>query len=122
MFGKLNWKKYKLPAVSLIDEIIFKYHLDKQFEFNRISIRNQKTRWGSCSSKNNLNFNFRIVFLPKHLAEYLVIHEFCHLKEMNHSKDFWKLVKTFDPMYKRHQKEIRKYIVFKNRVRPIKLP
>ncbi len=118
---KLNFDSHRKNALDLINYIVKKNNLDSHFNYNRISVRNQKTRWGSCSSKGNLNFNFRIVFLPDELAEYLVIHEFCHLKEMNHSHRYWKLVSSFDIDYKKHQIEMKKYIVFKSRIKPIKL-
>jgi len=75
---------------------------------NRIAIRNTKSRWGSCSTKGNLNFNYRIVFLPPKLADYLIVHELCHLKEFNHSKRFWDLVARAVPDYKKLQKELKK--------------
>jgi predicted metal-dependent hydrolase len=80
-----------------------------KFRFNKIFIKNQKTRWGSCSNKKNLNFNYKIVFLPDHLIEYLVVHELCHLKEMNHGKKFWRLVEQMIPHYIDAQKELRNF-------------
>ncbi len=86
-------------------------HLNKMynFEFNKIAIKKQSTKWGSCSSKKNLNFNYKIVFLPSHLADYVVVHELCHLKEMNHSVDFWDLVGKSIPEYREYRRELKKF-------------
>jgi hypothetical protein len=70
-----------------------------KFSFNKISIRNSRSRWGSCSSRGTLCFNYKIIFLPEHLADYLVAHELCHLKERNHGKSFWALVAESVPDY-----------------------
>lgn len=78
------------------------------FEYNNVFIRDQKTRWGSCSAKKNLNFNYKIATLPMHLADYLVVHELCHLGEFNHSSAFWNLVVQTIPDYKVARNELKK--------------
>lgn len=75
--------------------------------FGRIFIRDQKTRWGSCSSRGNLNFNWRIAMLPPALADYVVVHELCHLIEFNHSPKFWALVGRAVPEYKQLRRHLR---------------
>ena len=71
--------------------------------YNRITIREQKTRWGSCSSAGNLNFNWRLVLMPPEILDYVVVHELCHLKEMSHSKAFWDEVGKVMPDYEMHK-------------------
>lgn len=78
-------------------------------KFGRIAIREQKTRWGSCSSKKNLNFNWKLILTPVFLQEYVVVHELAHLKEMNHSKAFWKEVEKIIPDYKNRVKWQKEY-------------
>ena len=81
-------------------------HYDQCFSksINNITIKEQKKRWGSCSSKGNLNFNWRLSMAPKAVCEYVVIHEMCHLVHMDHSKAYWKVVEQLDPNYKKHRK------------------
>lgn len=76
------------------------------FSFNRVAIRNQRTCWGSCSEHGNLNFSYKLLFLPQHLADYVIVHELCHLKELNHSKRFWDLVAYTHPDYKTLRSEL----------------
>ncbi len=68
--------------------------------WNRVAIRNQRRCWGSCSANKNLNFNYKILFLPPHLADYIIVHELCHLTHLHHGKDFWDLVGEQVPNYK----------------------
>lgn len=68
--------------------------------YGRITIRNQKTRWGSCSSKGNLNFNCLLMLTPDEIIDYVIVHELCHRIEMNHSKAFWNEVEKILPNYK----------------------
>lgn len=72
--------------------------------YGRISIREQKTRWGSCSSAGNLNFNWRLIFAPEEVVDYIVVHELAHRREMNHSQAFYQIVASVLPDYKKQQK------------------
>jgi hypothetical protein len=75
----------------------------------RISIRSQKTRWGSCSHKGTISLNWRLIQTPPEVSDYILIHELMHLLEMNHSKRFWKKVQNACPDYKNHELWIRKF-------------
>lgn len=80
-----------------------------QVSYGRICIRHQKTRWGSCSSKGNLNFNCMLMAMPKEIQDYVIVHELCHRKEMNHSEEFWKEVEAVLPDYRVRKKWLRDY-------------
>lgn len=75
--------------------------------WNRVAIRNQRRCWGSCSANKNLNFNYKILFLPPHLADYIIVHELCHLTHLHHGKAFWDLVAEQIPDYRTALLELR---------------
>ncbi len=104
-----DYKENKQKAYEIIWNKVLHYNKFYKYNIGKIYIRNQKTRWGSCSGKRNLNFNYKIVFLPEVLQDYIVVHEICHLKEMNHSARFWSLVAVQIPNYKQQILEIKKY-------------
>ncbi|NLA39406.1 MAG: M48 family metallopeptidase [Methanomicrobiales archaeon] len=81
----------------------------------RITVRRQRTRWGSCSSAGNLSFNLRVVALPDPLREYIIVHEAAHLQERNHSARFWQLVSDHYPDYRAAKTELQRYWVILER-------
>lgn len=103
----INW--YKKEAREIITNELQYFSPQIGVNYNRVFIKSQKSRWGSCSSRMNLNFNWKIILTKPELLRYLVIHELCHLKEMNHSKKFWNLVKKFDGNFMNHRKELQRY-------------
>ncbi|RAK04152.1 hypothetical protein C8C77_13910 [Halanaerobium saccharolyticum] len=101
----IGW--YRSQARIKINELIniHKKYLD--VEPNKIVIKKQKKRWGSCSSKKNLNFNWKIIMAPLKVIEYLVVHELVHLIHPNHSKDFWQTVAKIIPDYEKKKEWLR---------------
>lgn len=91
-------------ALSVIPDKVKYYAEIMGVTYGRITIRNQKTRWGSCSSKGNLNFNCLLMLMPDRVLDYVVVHELCHLRQMNHSKKFWKEVERYMPDYPNYKK------------------
>ncbi len=71
--------------------------------YGRVSIRDQKTRWGSCSGKGNLNFNWRLLMMPEDIMDYVIVHELAHRREMNHSPRFWQIVENYIPDYQKRR-------------------
>lgn len=97
----------KEAARTLIAERIVHFNQHYQARVGRIAIKNLKSRWGSCSRKGNLNFNYKLVFMDPDLRDYIVVHELCHLKEFNHSPKFWARVAETIPDYKERIKRLR---------------
>ncbi len=114
---KRDYKKNKELARALVHQKlahfagVYKSRHSIELTYKRVSIKNTKSRWGSCSSKGNLNFNYKIIFLPEPLVDYLIVHELCHLKEMNHKAEFWNLV----------SKEINDWNIKRNSLRKLKI-
>lgn len=104
-----DFKNNKEKARQLVKAKLAQFNQSLNYKYNRVAIRNQKTRWGSCSQHKNLNFNYQIFYLPEALANYLIVHELCHLQEMNHSPRYWSLVAELVPDYKKRRKELKKY-------------
>ena len=77
----------------------------------KVSFRKAKTRWGSCSSVNNISLNIALTALPQTLSDYIIIHELAHIKHKNHSKDFWNLVEKYYPNYIEARKELKNYSI-----------
>jgi predicted metal-dependent hydrolase len=99
-------KEYAQIFVNRKIEKINKYY---KFKINRVSIKNQKSQWGSCSAKGNLNFTYKVVLLPERLAEYVIAHEICHIQEFSHSKAFWTLLGESVPNCRELDKELKRY-------------
>jgi predicted metal-dependent hydrolase len=100
--------KHKEAARIVINERLAYFAPLCGVTYKRVSIRNQKRRWGSCSSLGNLNFSYRVAALPPELRDYVIVHELCHLRELNHSKAFWALVEEVLPDYKERDLALRK--------------
>ncbi|MDO8582032.1 MAG: M48 family metallopeptidase [bacterium] len=102
-----DFRENKERARAIVLARLAHFNQFYNYTIGSVLIRNQKSRWGSCSAKGNLNFNYKIVFLPEPLADYLIVHELCHLAEMNHSKRFWALVSQKIPEHKTLRRQMK---------------
>lgn len=101
---KITFEQVKELADQAVEYIPkrVKYYAEKEnFVYNKITIKNLVSRWGSCSTKGNLNFNCLLMLTPDYVIDYIVVHELCHLREMNHSEKFWAEVEKIIPDYQR---------------------
>ena len=108
--GRRAYLKRKEEARSFITERVQHWNREYGFTYNRIAIKNTKRLWGSCSRKGNLNFSYALLFLPRELADYVVVHELCHLMEHNHGPRFWALVGKVLPDFVARRRELRRYL------------
>lgn len=100
-----KWLKHKAKQhlVAELDKIC----RITQLSYTAVSIRDTHTRWGSCSAKKRISLNYKLLFLPPDLVEYVLIHELCHTIHLNHSKHFWQLVENFSPGYQEARKKLK---------------
>lgn len=92
----LKHREYARAVITARVEYFAQQH---NFTYGRIAIKNQRRCWGSCSAKQNLNFNYRLVFLPPEIIDYVVVHELCHLRHFHHRAEFWAEVEAILPNY-----------------------
>ncbi len=99
---------HKELARSLIHARLEALARQHDFSYKRVAIRDTKRSWGSCSSNGNLNFSYKLLFLPPCLRDYIIIHELCHLRELNHSQAFWDQVEQILPAYRELKHDLRR--------------
>ncbi len=104
-----EYKRFKKAALAIVRERIDRYAPIYGVHPIGLSIRNQKSRWGSCSRKGALSFHYRIALVPRPLADYLVVHELCHIRSFDHSPRFWQLVEKTIPDYRRIRKLLTRF-------------
>lgn len=100
-------KRYRKAARERFEIRTAHYHQITGGHYTSITVRDQKSRWGSCSTSGTLSFNYRLIFAPPIVLDYVVVHELCHLTHMNHSKDFWNMVRSVMPDYQIHRQWLR---------------
>jgi predicted metal-dependent hydrolase len=102
-----SYRLNKKRAAILINNRLEYLNQFYKFKYHNVSVRRQRTRWGSCSKAGNLSFNYRLVFLQPDEVDYIIVHELCHLKEFNHSAKFWALVAQMVPDYYNLRKRLK---------------
>lgn len=109
--GRKEYMANREAARALVHERLEYWNSFYKFHYSRVAIKNTKSLWGSCSRKGNLNFSYKLLFLPRELVDYVIVHELCHLREHNHGKGFWRLVAQTQPDYLRLRRLLRTYVL-----------
>ncbi len=107
--SRIDFIRNKSAALKIARQKLAHFNQFYGFKWGRVSIKNQKTRWGSCSRQGNINFNYKIALLPEKFVDYIIVHELCHLREMNHSRKFWELVAKTVPDFKKIKSSLKNY-------------
>lgn len=102
-----SWLKNR--AVEYITKRVYELSEQMELPFAGLAFKQQKTRWGSCSSQKNLNFNWKLIHAPREVIDYVIVHELAHTREMNHGRNFWDLVARFDPDHAIHRRWLQRY-------------
>lgn len=108
--SRRQYTKHREAARALVHARLAHYNQLYGYRYKKVFIRNTRSRWGSCSSKGNLNFNYRVALLPPELADYIIVHELCHLAEFNHGPQFWALVARVMPAHRALRKALRQVL------------
>ena len=106
--NRRQYLKVREDARRLVHARLAHYQPHYGVALRKVFIKNHKSRWGSCSQRGNLNFNYKILYLPPELQDYIIVHELCHLVEFNHSPAFWALVEQSSPKAKALRSELRR--------------
>lgn len=104
----LTEQLYRRSTKHIVEETLLLLRHFAPRQINAIRYKKMRSRWGSASGQNNLNFNIDLAKLPLPVQQYIAIHEYCHLFEMNHSPKFWARVAQFDPLYREHRRQLRR--------------
>jgi predicted metal-dependent hydrolase len=105
--GRRDFMLHKEESLRILSQRTQELNQAYHFSYTKIVVRNQKTRWGSCSRHGVINFNYRLASMPDEVRDYVIVHELCHLKQFNHSQNFWDLVKQTMPNYKEIKKKLK---------------
>jgi len=114
---KRHYTKYREAARAVVHARLVHYNRVYGYAYRKVFIRNTRSRWGSCSTRGNLNFNYKVALLPEELRDYIIVHELCHLAEFNHSPAFWAQVARTFPHHRTLRRALR--AVEKNRSAPV---
>jgi predicted metal-dependent hydrolase len=104
-----EYLQHKAAALKFVKDRLEHFNRHYNFKYNKVTIKNHKSLWGSCSRRGNLNFNYKLALIPQEQADYVIVHELCHLRVFNHSQAFWDLVGQAVPNHRQIRAALRKH-------------